>query len=165
MGIPNYSSQFEGQYQWIEAGTITVAEPALAVNERDNASVEALADTKKVIIRPDDGTKALELRFRFDASSAIFQIYAARGEDYYTRVCTATIGPSNQICSVGIFGDTITLSNQEWHGLVAEQSVSDFIGRIRLETLGYDRFLIIASTLTATTAYIDYARKDQGWAQ
>ena len=164
MGIPNYYAAFAGQYEFIQIGGITSTEPALAVDERDNASVVALASTKTVIWHPDDGTVAALLRFRTDGNDGddvVVQMYAAKGADYYTRVATLTMQQGTQDWSSGHFIDTITLSNEQWDLGIRVQNTTDEIGRVYFNTGGFDRFLFIAPTKAPTTLYVDICRLDQ----
>lgn len=161
-----YTAQLEGQYGWVPVGGISVTQATLAVNGRDDATVEALAAANKVLWEPDDGTLAAEIRFRTDAADDaawVAEIFAARGTDYYTRVGTLTMTVGKQVCTVGRFIDSIVITNDEWESITAE-TTADEIGRVRLYTQGYTKFLFIAPTLPAgKVLYVDVARKDQPW--
>lgn len=164
MGTPSYGVDYETQYDFLQIGTITSAQAALAVTARDNVSVDDLAAIKKVIWRPDQGTAAAILRFRVDGTeddAPVIEMYGAKGADYYTRIATLTLAQGTQDWSGGHFVDEITLSNEAWaHGIRAD-SVTDEVGRVVFNTGGFDRFLFIASTLTVTTVHIDIARLDK----
>ena len=176
MGLPAYHAKFEGQYEWQnEATGITVANGALAVDGRDYTTVDAIADANKKIITLDDGTAAIEVRVRTDGAeddSNVLQVYAMRGDsDHYQRVCQLTVLQGKQDCSVGHFGDEFTLANDAWHNIaniraqVGVQTVTDEIGRFRMNTLGYKKILFVVSTLDAstTTVYVDWCRRDLEW--
>lgn len=176
MGIPTYNARFEGLYEWQnEATGITVANGALAVDGRDYATVDAIADANKKVITLDDGTVAIECRFRFDGTendTNVFQVYGMRGDsDHYQRIGQVTVLQGTQDCSVGHFGDELTLANDAWHNEanvrthVGVQTVTDEIGRLRLNTLGYKKILFVLSSLDAstTTCYVDWCRKDLEW--
>ena len=163
MGIPNYCADFEGQYEFIQIGDIVSTQAALAVDERANAFASALADTKKVIWRPDDGTPAAIMRFRTDGSDGddiVIEMYASKGADYYTHVATLTTIQGTQDWSGGHFVDEIVVTNEEWDLGLRVQSVTNEIGRVYFNTGGFDRFMFIVTTLDPTTLYVDIARLD-----
>ncbi len=167
MGIPSYGVDYEGQYDWLQIGTLTVANGVLAVTGRDNASVDDLADANKVIWRPDNGTAAALIRFRVgavasDGDTNVIEVYAAKGADYYTRIGTLTTAVGAQDWSSGHFIDEIAITNEKWSHGIRVENVTDEIGRVYLNTGGFDRFLFVASTLaTPCTLYIDIVRLDK----
>jgi len=232
MSIPNYAAQFEGQYTWIPVGFLSAINAALAVDERDNASVAAFSERvagvftnlgggeinclsvahglttndfvtifgsdtldgveqitvvdvdnfkftatyvadetgewrayKTVIWEPDDGTPAAEMRVRTNGTENdqfdIF-IYAARGEDYYTKVGQIRFDQGTQDWSDGHFADVVSEQSDTWTDLSVE-NVTDEIGRVYFRTKGYDRFLFLSPDMLdddITTVFIDIARRD-----
>ena len=80
--------------KWSEAGSITVQNADLGVTGRDVATVDALASTNTIkLIPPSPGPHAMLLRFRSDGDEDvddILQLYAARGNDFYSRVAQLT---------------------------------------------------------------------------
>ena len=162
--IPMYAADYQSQYVFTQIGTVTSAQSALAVTARDNTSVVNLAAAKKVIWNVPIGTAAAILRFRFDGSnndSNVIEVYASKGADYYTRMATLTVLQGQQDWSGGEFGDTITITNEEWGHGIRLDTTTDEIGRLLFNTGGFDRFLFIVSTLAATTVHIDIARLDK----
>jgi len=164
--LVNPAEDYVHQFTWEEAGSITAEQAALAVDARDDASVEALDSTKKVKIVPNDGTVALEFRFRSDADDdavdSVLELYAAAGDDHYTRIAQLTIKEGLQEHSTGIFfADSITEALNNWISdtkVVQPSSPDDHIARYVLNAHGYDRFLFIASDLDSTTIYVDVRR-------
>lgn len=169
MGIPGYEARFEGQYEWLNIGELTTEQAALAVDGRDVATVEALTATGVAVFNPDDGTPSLEIRIRTDGTEDdqfALHIYAARGNDYYQKVGIITCDQGAQECAVGAFVDVLVEAEDSWTELSVE-SVTDEIGRIYLNTKGYDRFVFFSPDCLdddINTVYIDVARRDQGWA-
>jgi len=160
----NPSEDYVQQYAWREAGQITSAQAALAVDARDHASVEALAAAKKVLFKPEHGSVALEFRFRSDGSendANTIQVYAAAGDDHYTRIAQLVATQGQQDASEGHFADSIVETLDNWltdTKVVQPSSVDNHIARYILNTHGYDRFLFIVSTLATTTVYVDVRR-------
>ena len=131
--------------------------------ELDDATVEALAAAKKIIIKPPNGTVALELRIRSDGSTNdenILQIYASAGVDHYAKISQLVCIQGTQIDTTGIyFADDITESENDWitsTGVVQPATAANSIARYTFNTHGYDRFLIVASDRVTTTVYVDW---------
>lgn len=165
MSIKQMSEVFTNPYGWINAGSITdEADSAdYTVTARDDASVEALADAKKVIIRPPNGTVAIELRFRSDGSAdvdSILQMFAAAGVDHYVHIAQLTVTQGEQIDTGSIyFCDGITPASEIWITTVTElTTIAENIGSYLINTHGYDRFWFVANDLDTTTVYIDWRR-------
>jgi len=166
MGIPNYNVDFERQYEFTQIGTITEEQAALGVDGRDNASVVALADAKKVLFIPEEGTPAIEVRLRTDGSNDnafTVYIYASRGADYYVRVATLACIQGTQDWTSGHLVDSITISDEKWDHGVAVDLTANEIGRFYMNLGGYDRVLFISDDITdddITTLSVDIARVD-----
>lgn len=132
------------------------------VTALDDATIEALADAKKVIIRPPNGTVSLELRFRSDGNNNdvnILQLYAAAGPDHYDLMAQLSPVQGLQPHSVGFFCDHMTPATEAWLTAASEidqSTPADGIGRYVFNTHGCDRFLLVASDLVTTTVYVDW---------
>lgn len=153
-------------------GTITTQADAadFATDARDNASVEALTDGKKVLVKPPNGVVSIEFRFRYNGTAGdqhVLQLFAAAGKDYYDLVDSLTIDQGAQEHTSGAAGtgidfcDTIVSAGEKWLTATTELSdTSDHIGRYTMNCHGYDRFWFVASTLdtanSGTTLYIDW---------
>ena len=159
--------------KWQNIGSITSAQAALGATARTHATVEALADAKKIILylgQTDYMGKNIALLFRFrsdsddDTVTNTLQSYAEAGEDHYTRIAQLVIKEGLQEYSSTIFFvDGITPSYENWitneDAMVVQPTpTDDHIARYRLNTHGCDRFLFIASTRNSTTIYIDVRR-------
>ncbi len=177
MSVKQFSEDFLSHYFWhkdgdatpwlgsgtIYNGKITTVAAAGNYNEtnRTSALVEALADAKKVLIKPPNGAVSLELRFRSDGSADdnnVIQLFAAAGADHYIHMAQLTTQQGAQIDTGSIyFADAITPANEIWLTSNSELSTTDdYIGRYVFNRHGYDRFWIIASTLATTTLYVDW---------
>lgn len=160
------------QYPWENAGSITVAEGALASDKRDETSVAALAATKTIIWTPDDGVVAAAIRVRTIGAENdvnVIEMYAAAAEPsgairHYSRVATLTCLQGTQIHSATIyFNDSIVVTNNCWLStpVVVQPTVADnHISQYVLNLHGHDRFLFIVSTLDSSTSkvYVDVRR-------
>ena len=143
-------------------GQITVVADAAdyAVGARDDDSVEALADTKKVIVRPKNGNVSLEFRFRSDGATLdanIVKLFAAAGRDHYRLIDTITAPQGTQIFTGSIFfADAIDNTGSKWITSAYPVSSAGSIGSYVINGHSYDRFWFVASTLATTTLYIDW---------
>jgi len=148
--------------KWNVAGNITSEQVELPITGRDVATADALAATKTVKLSPPlPGPYAMLLRFRSDGADDtddILQLYAARGNDFYSRVATLTIivGTGDTVTSTIHFVDTITPSEEDGMYDAEEQNRTDNrTAHYYCRVFGNDRFLILASDLDSTTVYCD----------
>jgi hypothetical protein len=155
------------QMHWREnnevyGGKITTQADAadFAVTARDDAAVEALADAKKVLIKPPNGIVSLEFRFRSDGSENdqnVVEMFAAAGVDHYRLIDQLTLDQGTQVFSGSIFFvDQIAQSGTEWITSPSPVSPANSIGSYVINRHAYDRFWFVASTLATTTLYIDW---------
>lgn len=126
-----------------------------------DATVEALADAKKIKITPPPGAPALALRFRTDGSAGddnIIQLYLAAGIDHYRHLAQLTVVQGTQLYSTGIyFNDGITPANEKELSTCTELTGTDnFVGMYVFNLHGNDRLLILANDLDTTTQYVDW---------
>ncbi len=140
---------------------ITASQADLGVTGRAAATVEALGSTKIAPIKVTNGAKALLLRFKTDSSeddTNVLQVYAARDGDSYCKIAQLTITQGQHLDTGSIyFCDTITPANEDALFDGEESSITNHIGHYYLRTLGFDRFVIFASTLNSTTVYCNWA--------
>ncbi len=149
--------------KWTAAGSITSETAALAVTGRDVATVDALAATKTVKLSPlDPGPYAMLLRFRADGNAdidSVLEMYAARGDDHYSRVATLTIltGTQDTDTSTIHFIDEISPTNEDLIFAAVENIATgdNHVASYYCRTLGNDRFIFIASDLDSTTVFVD----------
>lgn len=157
----SYDALFMKQYEWKEVGNITTAKSALTT-DKSAATINALSAAQTIIITPDDGTVALELRFRGEANGKVdvFNLYAMRGDsDHYDLIATISNVCGTQTDGTYFFADTIVLSAEQWiDDIVAVSNATNGIAKVILNTHGYKNFLLIATTLGSAAAYVDAAR-------
>lgn len=149
---------------WVEAGSLTTEQAALAVTGRDTATADALTATGIIKIN-NKNPSAYAFLFRFRATGnedvdSVLELYAARGTDHYTRIATLTIVNGTQDTGVATihFIDSITPGNEDTLFDGEEISLADMIAHYYVRTLGFDKFLFIASDLDSTAVYVDYCK-------
>lgn len=126
-----------------------------------DATVEALADAKKIKITPPPGAPALAFRFRTDGSAGddnIIQIYAAADVDHYQHIVQLTLTQGTQLYSTGIyFDDGVVEANVKWYSTTtALHGTDNYVGGWVSNLHGSDRILILCSDLDTTTQYVDW---------
>lgn len=155
------------QCVWENVGSITAIVAAgqapIDVDKRSDADVVALSDTKKLIHTPQDGTVALEFRFRADGAeddAYEIQLYVAAGVDHYTKHADLTCTQGTQDSDSEHFIDTITKTNEDWLTTpTIVRSEANQIARYVMNTHGYSKFLFVCTDLqTATNFYADVRR-------
>jgi hypothetical protein len=156
-----YVHNLVGQYNWLNRGNISVAGSALTT-DKSAATVHALTATTFIRIKVDDGTVALDLRWRggSDGDSNVQNLYAMRGDgDHYTRIATLTFVTGTQTDGTYLFVDTITITNEKWADAIEVISdAANGIAHISLNTHGYKNFVLLGTTV-ASTLYVDTARE------
>jgi len=149
------------QYGWSAKGNISVAGPALAT-DKSAATVHALTVTTFVRIQLDDGTVAINLRWRggTDGDVNIQNLYAMRGDDdHYTLIAVLTLTTGTQTDGTHLFVDTVAAASDKWtDALVDVSDGANGIGHLALNTHGYKNFVLIGTTV-ASTLYVDMARE------
>jgi hypothetical protein len=146
---------------WRMAGNITVQNSALAVIGRDWDTVNAIAATNKVQIELRNPIPhALLFRFRSDGSNnddSVLELYAAKGKDHFHRIAQLTVVQGQQDTDISTihFVDTITPASEDALFSGTENNLTDMIAHYYINTLGYDKFVFIASDLDTTTLYVD----------
>lgn len=156
-----YVHNLISQYDWQQKGNISVAGAALTT-DKSAATVHALASTTFVRIQAEDGSVALDLRWRggSDGDVNIQNLYAMRGDsDHYTLIGTLTLTTGTQTDGSKLFVDTITIANENW--VDAIEVISDEangIAHVSLNTHGYKNFVLLGTTV-ASTLYVDAARE------
>lgn len=162
------------QYPWGLVGSLSAVvaggQAPIDPDKRAMADIVALADTKKIIYYPTNGTVAIELRFRTDGTeddALETQLYAMAGgaaaeavADYYMKVSDLTITQGQQTAAVGYFADAIAHTNKDWPTPIKRIAAqADNIARYILNTHGYTGFLIVCTDLkNATNLYMDARR-------
>lgn len=166
-----FTSGYQKQFFWNTAannkasfanenGTISSEQALLGDSAADHASVEALAEAKKVLITIPNGVAAVELRFVAVGTANlddILQLYMAATTDSITdhyrhfSQLTITLGTQTFTATQEFF-DTIVPANEAWLSTIAEMSSSaNHIGGYVFNTHGNNKLLIIASDLDNTS--------------
>jgi len=156
------------QREWVNVGVITAVVAAgqapIDVDKRSDADVVALADSKKVIYEPDNGTVNIEVRFRADGNEdddLVIPVLAAAGIDHYTKVADLTCTQGTQEGDdSAYFIDAIAQANNDWETPTrVVDAQANFICRYILNTHGHDRFLFVCTDKkNATNIYVDIRR-------
>lgn len=140
---------------------ITVAQVAPGVTQRSQADLDSLADANKIVFDIDTW-EAVLLRVRSDGSendSNVLQLYIGRQGDHYMNIGQLTVLQGTQEGGNSTyFGDSITPANEKGLFDGEELSVTNEMGLYFLKTMGFDRLVIIVSTLASTTVYADIVR-------
>jgi len=153
------------QYFWQAGGDITSTQALLGASALTHAAVEALDDSKKVLIDIPQGWLAFELRFDSDGlenDSDVIELYAAATSDslpdHYRHFAQLTTIVGTQEHGTKKFIDTITPIST-WHtNKGAVSPANNTFGSYVLNTHGHTNFLVIASTLNSTTFGIGYKK-------
>lgn len=162
-----FSEDYLSHYYWQAPANnlITSEQSLLGATALDDASVVALAATKKVIIEPPTGWVAMELRFFGDIAAAentddVVQLYAEAGADHYRHFAQLTIIIGTQdYGTLYHFHDDITPANEEWLTAAAEVSpANNTFGSYTFNIHAHSKFLVIASDLDCTTIGVEYRR-------
>ncbi len=142
------------------ANGIIVAQTTLGVTARAQADIDALAAAKKIVFNLENESEALLLRVRSDGTvddDNILQLYLGRKGDHYLNIgqLTATQGTQEASDSTYFAGPiTPTTEVALFDGEESDQD-DDSMSMYYFLTLGFDRLVIIASTLASTTVYVD----------
>lgn len=154
-------NKFSLPAKWVKAGSITVEHADLGKTARDVATVDAIASTDTIKLVPrGPGPYAMLLRFRSDGADGIddvLQLYAARGNDFYSRVAQlTTVVGTGDADGDNHFIETITPAEEDGHYDAEEQNRTiDRTAHYYIRIFGCDRFVILASDLDSTTLYCD----------
>ena len=144
--------------------SITTSQAALTT-DKSAATVNALATAKTAIIQPDEGTVAMEMRFRVDGSdgdSNVLELYAMcdpdGAGDHYTRIATLTLTAGTQVdANSYLFCDTVVITNEFYmDDIIPLSNAGNGIASVALNLQGHTHFLLIASTLNSTGVYVDW---------
>lgn len=159
---------FGPYFNTVYAGVITATsadDTDFGENLNDDSLIEAVSSTKRVIIKPENGTVALLFRLRVNGTendSNVLQILAASGVDYYTKTAQLTTTAGGQLDSNGYFFiDTIEEANNDWitdTAIIQPSTPDDDIAMYVLNTHGFDRFAFFATTRNSTGLYIDWKK-------
>ncbi len=151
-------------FSWETAGEVTTAEAASpAVNERDYTNMVANHTNSQIFTLFPYRYNIIGLRFVVDdaADSTVFDIFASKGQDFFTRIATLTItggaqvGPATSTeTTSGVFCDTIAITNEQWITAltVVDGAAADRIASVWFDMHGFDTWAFIPTTVGDTTA-------------
>ena len=169
------------QYAWENVADLTVAEAALAVDERNSVYINALGTTKAGIYSPKNGQVAFEIRLRSDgtgtADPSVIEMYFASKDIvadlyHYRRLATMTFKqgtgeywPSavDPNPATIFFADELAITNEPvWittevdTGLDASEGIATYA--LNLHGTAKVAFIMSTKDEHVTHAYIDVRR-------
>jgi len=161
MSLRSYSVNAEDGGSFSNVGGITVAQAALGVTARAQADIDAIADTTKIVFDIDTWEAGL-LRIRSDGSeddSNVLQLYIGKQGDHYMNIGQLTCLQGTQEGGNSTYlADSITPASEKALFDGEELSVTNEMGLYHFRTMGFDRLVVIVSTLASTTVYVDAVR-------
>lgn len=157
-----YSRTDIKQYRWEKIGSISASQAALG-NDKSYTTINDLDASKVIILTPEDGQPAFELRWKGGGNNDanVINIYAMRGDkDHYRLIATLTITTGQQTDGTDNFVDTIVKSSDSWpdNGFEIFSPGNDDMATMILNTYGYKSFLFIGTTLASLELKLDAAR-------
>lgn len=162
----DYNIEIARQQSWQPpVNGITVTQVALGVTARAQADIDDLAITKKIVFDLSGAqSRALLLRIRSDGSeddSNVLQLYLGRDKDHYIKIGQLTcLQGTQEAGNSTYFADTITPANEVALFSGVETNIVDSIAFYSLRTFGFDKLVIIVSSLASTTVYVDLVNVD-----
>ena len=157
------------QRDWENIGVITAVvaggEAPIDADKKKHSDIVALADAKKAIYEPQNGTVNLEFRFRADGTLDdvyAMELYAEAGIDHYTKI--SDLGCKEGLMEVDDgsqrFISEIADTNEDWETsprvVCAEPH---HICRYILNAHGHTGFLFVCTDIqSATHIWIDVRR-------
>ena len=152
--LVNPGDDYVTQFGWQTVGSIIDIHAALAADEMDDATVQALDDDVKAIYYPLNGTVAAEFRFWSDGAdadeAATIEVYAAAAEDYWRHIVqlTVTIGAAQKGSATKLFADTIAGTAKWLSTATLVSPTNNQIASWGLNIHGYHGLLFLASAAT-----------------
>lgn len=150
---------------WLDKGTITTTQSALATTQFAVAVAEALTSTGILEIEIPYGAANLEFRFygtTVDGDDVVLNIYGKRdGDGYYQLLSTLTMvhGTAQKGATTELWVDTMTetkdFTPEAAAGVLSPADNS--IARYYMKTGGFSDLLIIATTLDGTDVGVEMA--------
>lgn len=142
-------------YPWDTLGETSTAYTTPAVNERDYTNFVTNHPDAVVYHHAVERWNAMQLRFVTDddADAWAVDVFASRGEDYFTKICTLTltggtqVGPATSTDVSAVFVDTIVPSDVTWLTVpYTIDSGTDRIASYWFDMCGFDTFAFVATT-------------------
>jgi len=150
------------RFGWETMGETTTAYTTPAVNERDYTNLVANHADAVVFTLAPYRWNAILMRFVVDddADDTVFDLFASKGQDHFTRIATLTlkggtqVGPATSTATTGgVFVDTITITNEFWYTTLhaVDGAGADRIASLRFDACGFDTFALVGTTVDDTT--------------
>ena len=146
-------------FKWEDMGETSTAYTTPAVDERDYTNF--VTNHPNAVVVDLNKSKWNSYGFRFvtddDGDAWVVDVFASKGEDYFTRVMTLSltggtqVGPATTTDADAVFVDTITKSNENWRRLldVVDGGGGDRIASIWFDGMGFDTWAFVATTAEA----------------
>lgn len=151
-------------YPWRDLGSTATAYLSPAANERDYATLVANHPDAAVFNLGSKRWNSMGLRFVTDdaADAWVVDVFASKGQDYFTRIATLTltggtqVGPATATDVSAVFVDTIAVTNSMWAKTITEtdNAGADRIARLNFDIIGYDTFAFVATTAQAAATLL-----------
>ncbi|MCK5610252.1 hypothetical protein KAR91_50735 [Candidatus Pacearchaeota archaeon] len=167
MGRAQFTETYLEQKYWNTPSNniISSQQALLQTTALTHAAIEALADTKKVLIDIPQGLVAMELRFYgndSDNGTDNVELYMAATTDskpdYYRHFAQLAIIAGTMVFATDLeFYDTITPANEAWLTAAAEVSpANNTFGSYAFNTHGNSKLLVTASSAINTNLYVQW---------
>lgn len=167
----NAVSEWQEQRPFEEAGDITSVHAVLAVDGRDEVTVDALASKYVVAYTVPNGIPAIEMRFRSVGTAddtVVAHVYAkfktpgsAENPEHYTHVGRLTMDQGTQDSNDEHFIDVVSAASVAWSDGFTVETTTNEIGRVYMNTGGCEKILIIASAMAQSQLFVDIKKHDK----
>lgn len=167
----NAVNEFREQHPFEEAGDITSVHAVLGVDGRDEVTVDALDSKYTVAYEIPLGTPAVEMRFRSvgnDGNTVVLYVYAkpktpgsAENPEHYTKICKLTMDQGTQDSNDEHFVDVVAVTSVLFASGITVDTTTNEIGRVYMNTGGWEKILVIASAMVQTQLFVDIKKRDK----
>jgi hypothetical protein len=148
-------------YPWETIGESSTAYTTPAVNERDYTNLVANHSDAVVYEMTTFRYNNVGFRFSLDdnpvGADVVFDVFASKGQDYFTRICTLTLKAGLQVGpsvtgDTGVFADTLAVSNPNWPTAITavDGAGGDRISSVWFDTNGFDTYAFVGTTVDET---------------
>jgi len=145
-------------YSWESLGeTSTEYATSPTVSQRDYTGFAAAFPGAVIYTSDPYRWNAMNLRFVTDDAADAWDVdvFASKGEDYFTRIATlaltggAQVGPATATSTPAVFVDTIGVTNENWITTFKQVDVAggDRIASLRFDMCGFDTFAFVATSV------------------
>lgn len=151
-------------FPWQDLGDTATAYTSPAVDERDYANLVANHPDAVVLTLDSVRWNAMGLRFVTDdaADAWVVDVFASKGQDYFTRMATLTltggaqVGPATSTDASAVFVDTIAVTNNFWPSVLTpvDNAGADRIASLWFDMDGFDTWAFVATTAQASATLL-----------